>query len=349
MTPKFTSTLPIEPKSRSLRPARLLAAAAGALLLVSAIAPLAIAQTPTLLVLRAVPAAKGKKVSGGAALPPLTQADIAGIKLGGKDALVTAFEPLLKGSHTLQLMVVLDSEQMLGAKGQFEDLENFLHSLPANVVIGVGWMLQGNVKIVQPFTSDRELVYKAFVPQTREQAANGKNDNGNPFSCLKQLAYNWPDADPAKLRAVLFFNDGIIRGNGQSYDASRDNQNPNVEGTSQAMQRNGVIPFPFFWLDPVVPDPNRSEGGNLEGQQNFSQLVTDTGGAALYEGMFAPGTLTPLLNKLYATLASSAVVTVAAPYPAGKTERLDIKSSRDDIAIFGPDQVFIGNAASGKK
>jgi hypothetical protein len=347
MTPEFTRTLPIEPKSRSLRFARFLAATAGALLLFTAVAPLAIAQTPTLLVLRAVPAAKGKKVTGGATLPPLTQADIAEIKLGGKVAQITAFEPLLKGSHTLQLMVVLDSMQMLGAKGQFEDLENFLHSLPTNVVIGVGWMLQGNVKVVQPFTTDRELVYKAFVPQTREQAANPKNDNGNPYSCLKQLAYHWPDADPAKLRAVLVFNDGIARSNGQSQGG--DQLNPDVTGASLAMERNSIIPFPFYWLDPVIPDPNRNEGGSLEGQQNFSQLVTDTGGAALYDGMFAPGSLTPLLNRLYATLASSAVVTVAAPYPAGKTERLDIKSSRDDIAIFGPDSVFTGNEASGKK
>ena len=346
MTPESTSTLPIELKSRSLRPARVLAAVAGALLLVSAIAPLAIAQTPTLLVLRAVPAAKGKKAGSANALPPLTQADIATIKLGGKNAEVTAFEPVLKGSHTVQLMVVLDSMQMLGAKGQFEDLENFLHSLPANFVIGVGWLLQGNVKIVQPFTEDRELVYKAFVPQTREQAENGKNDNGNPYSCLKQLAYHWPDADPGKLRAILMFTDGITRGNGQSQGG--DQQNPDVEGASQALQKNGIVPYPFFWLDPVVPDPNRSEGGQLEGQQNFSQLVADTGGAALYDGMFAPGSLTPLLNKLYSTLSSEAVVTVAAPYPAGKLVSLDIKSSRDDIAIFGPDKVFIGNAASKK-
>jgi hypothetical protein len=346
MTPEFTITLPIQPKSRSIRPARILAAAAGALLLVSAVAPLALAQTPTLLVLRAVPAAKGKKVTGGAALPPLTQADISEIKLAGKPAPITAFEPLLKGSHTIQLMVVLDSMQMLGAKGQFEDLENFLHSLPANVVIGVGWMLQGNVKVVQPFTTDRELVYKAFVPQTREQAANGKNDNGNPFSCLKQLAYHWPDADPAKIRAVLFFNDGITRGNGQSQGG--DQMNPDVAGASLAMQRNSVIPFPFYWLDPVIPDPNRNEGGSLEGQQNFSQLVTDTGGAALDDGMFAPGTLTPLLNKLYSILSSSAVVTVAAPYPAGQFKIVDIKTPRTDIAIFGPDSVVVGNV-TGKK
>jgi hypothetical protein len=39
---------------------------------------------------------------------------------------------------------------------------------------------------------------------------------------------------------------------------------------------------------------------------------------------------------------------VTAPYPAGKFEIMDIKSSRDDIAIFGPDKVFIGNATSKK-
>ena len=79
-----------------------------------------------------------------------------------------------------------------------------------------------------------------------------------------------------------------------------------------------LFPIPSSGWIPSCPDPNRIEGGQLEGQQNFSQLAADTGGAALYEGMFAPGSLTPLLNKLYSILASEAVVTVAAPFPAGK-------------------------------
>ena len=353
MTPEFTSYLPIEPKSRSLRTARILAAAAGALLLVSAIAPLAIAQTPTLLILRAVPAAKGKKAVTTGALPPLTQSDIASIKIGGKEAPITAFEPVLKGSHKLQLLVVLDSMQMLGAKGQFEDIENFLHSLPVNVDIGVGWLLQSQVKIVQPFTSDRELVYKAFVPQTRQQAANPKNDNGNEFACLRWLSSHWPGgADPKTLKAVLMFSDGIIRNNGQSQGgvggsagtaSVADEYNPDVEGASQLLQRASIVPYPFYWLDPIVPDPNRDEGGSLVGQQNFAQLITDTDGAALYDGMFAPGSLTPLLNRLYSVLASEAVVTVTAPYKPGRFERLDLKSTRDDIDIHGPDNVMVGN------
>lgn len=341
MTPEVTPVLPKHPKSRFPRPARLLAAAAGAWLLVFAMAPLmSFAQTPTLVVLRAVPA-KLKKGETPDALPPLTKADIAEVKIGGKTAEVQDFQPVLRGPHKLQLMVVLDSMQMLGAKGQFEDLENFLHTMPTNVVIGVGWLLQGQVKIVQPFTADRELVYKAFVPKKREEAANPKNDNGNQFSCLRWLSAHWPDADPQTLKAVLMFSDGIIRSNGQSQGG--DQLNPDVDGASQLLQRASIVPYPFYWLDPIIPDPNRNEGGQLEGQQNFSQLVSDTGGAALFSGMYAPGTLTPLLNKLYATLASSAVVTVNAPYKPGKYERLDVKSTRDDIRIFGPDNVMVGN------
>ncbi len=59
--------------------------------------------------------------------------------------------------------------------------------------------------------------------------------------------------------------------------------------------------------------------------------------------MFSPGSLGPLLNRLYSTLESSAVVTVNAAGAAGKFQRVDIKTTRSDIKIDGPDSVTIGN------
>ncbi len=64
--------------------------------------------------------------------------------------------------------------------------------------------------------------------------------------------------------------------------------------------------------------------------------------------MFSPGSFSPLLNRLYTILQSEAVVTVAAPGPPGKLQRLDLKSNRDDIRLLGPDQVMTGNVI-GKK
>lgn len=335
MTPKCQNQAASHP-IRKQRVSRFLAASAAALLAFCAVAPM-LAQTPTMIVVRALPA-KAKKGETTTALPPLTQADIAEVKIGGKPAPIKAFDPVLKGPHTLQLMILLDSMQMIGGNGQFDSIKKFINDMPSNVEVGLGYMLQSKVVVAQTFTTDRALVGAAMKQKTREEAANPKNDNGNPYSCLRELAAHWPQADPAKLRAVLMFTDGIIRNNGQSQGG--DQLNPDVDGASQSLQRAGIIPYPFFWLDyPSI----HSVGGQLEGQTNFSQLTADTGGEPLYEGQFAPGTFDPLLNKLYSVLASEAVITVDAPGKPGKFTRLDIKAGRDDIKIFGPDSVMIGN------
>jgi hypothetical protein len=293
-----------------------------------------------MVVVRAMPV-RAKTSENFAPLPPLTKADIGEIKIGGKVVALTDFQPVLRGPHVLQLMVLLDSEQMLGAKGQFDDLKSFFKDLPPNVEIGVGWLLQSRVVVVQPFTADRDLVGKVLVAKTRAEAANPKNDNGNPYSCLGYLASHWPTPDPAKLRAVLMFNDGIIRSNGQPQRG--DQVNPDVLSAAAKLELASIIPYPFFWQDPIVADPNRSEGGALEGPDNFSQMDALSGGAGLYEGLFAPGSIGPLLNRLYTTLAGEAVLTVADPDKPGKLSRLDIKSTRDDIKLFGADQVVSGN------
>jgi hypothetical protein len=345
MTPEFTPALPIHTTSRSLTPARILATVACALLLLCGIASVsrrAAAQTPTLVVVRAMPV-KAKKSELFPPQPPLSQSDIGEVKIGGKVSPVTSFVPLFHDpkSPVLQLMVLLDSEQMLGAGGQFDDIKKFFNDMPSSVEIGVGWMLQGRAVVVQPFTTDRALAGKALIAKTREEASNPKNDNGNPFQCLRDLAGKWPTPDPAKLRAVLVFTDGITRSNGQPQNG--DQMNPDVAGASQLLQRMGVVPYPFYWLDPIVPGEGRGEGGQLEGQTNFSDLSSETGGAALYNGLFAPGSLTPLLNMLYKTLESEAVLTVNAPGKPGGFTRVDIKSPRDDIKIFAPDSITIGN------
>jgi hypothetical protein len=326
--------------------ARILATVVCALLLFCGIAPVAraFAQTPTLVVVRAMPA-KAKKSEVFPPQPPLTNSDIGEVKIGGKTAPITGFVPLFHDPHSpvLQLMVLLDSEQMLGANGQFVDIKQFFKDMPPNVEIGVGWLLQGRAVVVQPFTTDRELAGKALIAKTRAEAANPKNDNGNPFQCLRDLAAKWPTPDPAKLRAVLMFTDGITRSNGQQQ--TKDEQmNPDVSGASQILQREGIIPYPFYWMDPIVPGEGRSEGGTLEGQTNFADLASETGGAALYDGMFAPGSLSLLLNRLYKTLESEAVLTVSAPGKPGTFTRIDIKTNnRDDIKIFAPDSITVGN------
>jgi hypothetical protein len=341
MTPEILSkgtNKMIVRKPISLGVARFLAVAAGVLLLCFAAQSVAFAQDSTLVVLRPVTAKlkKGEK-SHAVVTTPLLQSDVAEIRIGGKPATITAWTPLLKGTYGLQIMVLLDSMEQIGINEEFDDLKKLFNALPPNVEIGVGYLLQGKVRIAQGFTADRKLAGDALKEPT--DVTLPKNDNGNPFNCLRDLAAHWPNPDPKKLRAVLMITDGIIRNNATAQGS--DVLNPDVDAANQGLTRAGIMPFPFFYMDPVPADPSRSEGGQLEGQQNMDQLATGAQGQALYDGQFAPATFDPLLNRFFAILNSMAVATIDTKGSGFKV--VDVKSSRDDIGVQAPDSVTLGN------
>jgi hypothetical protein len=342
MTPEILSERVARDTPRLPRFVRILAAAASVLLLFVAAAPIAAAQD-TLLVLRPVPA-KLKKGEKHAAIvtTPLVQSDVAEVDINGKPVQIKGWTPLLKGDYKLQLVVLIDSMEQIGVNEQFDDMKKLFNGLPANVEIAVGYLLQGKAKITQPFTTDRKLAGDAL--KEPQDTALPKNDNGNPFSCLRDLAAHWPNPDPKTLRAVLFFTDGIIRVN--ATPQGDDPQNPDVEAAQQTFERAGIMPFPFFYMDPVPPQ-GRSEGGQLEGQANFDQLTTGAQGQSLYEGQYAPATFDPLLNRFYSVLNSMAVATLDTKGSGFK--RVDVKSSREDIGVQGPDGVTLGNVLASKK
>jgi hypothetical protein len=342
MTPEITGVVTAHPRTRSPRFTRFLAAWASALVLLSIASAAARAQDSTAVVLRPVPAKtkKGEKRVG-IVLTPLLQTDVAEIRIGGKPAEITAWTPVLNGTYGLQLVVLIDSMEQIGINEQFDDMKKLFSHLPANVEISVGYLLQGKARITQGFTTDRKLAGDALKePQDTTLA---RNDNGNPFSCLRDLAAHWQNPDPKKLRAVLMITDGIIRNNAMPQGG--DQTNPDVEAANQSLMRAGIMPFPFFYMDPVTPQ-NRSEGGQLEGQSNFDQLTAGTQGQSLYEGQFAPGTFDPLLERFYGVLNSMAVATISTKGSGFKT--VDVKASRDDIGVIGPDSVTLGNVLKTK-
>jgi hypothetical protein len=326
----------IQFRIRSRYPARVLAAAIAAALLFPAVA---LAQdAATLLVLRPVP--KAKKVDPSIPVAPLVQSDIAEIKIGGKPATITASTPLLKGQTTLQLVVLLDSAHPFTAESQVDDLRGFFKLLPINVEVAVGTMLEGKAKIIQPFTADHALAGAALHPQSREEAAGPKGDNGDPYYCLQDLAAHWPDPDPAKVRAVLVFTDGIVRYNNSGYASQT---NPTVDMAAQSLLRAGIAPFALY----SAGLPGTAMAGQIERKgctDCLDQLAASTNGQALYAQADSPtpdGSFSPLLYRFYAILYTEAVVTVTSKGSGLKA--LDIKSTRDDIKVIGPESVMIGN------
>jgi hypothetical protein len=343
MTPEILSetTFPAKPR---IRFSRLMIAAVSVLLLFAIGSGIAIAQDSTLIVLRPVPA-KTKKGQKHVALitEPIKQSDVGEIRVGGKPVEITGWTPLLKGDFKLQLVVLLDSMEQLGVNEQFDDMRKLFNGLPPNVSIAVGYLLQGKAKITQDFTYDRKIAGAALIEP--KDTTLPKNDNGSPYICLRDLANNWPEPDPKTLRAVLMFTDGINRYN--SFQGG-DQDDPDVISAANLLVRAGVMPFPFYYLDPVIPE-NRSEGGQLDGQTNFDLLASTTQGQALYDGQYAPATFDPLLNRFYSVLNSMAVATVKIPGKPGSFAQIDVKPAGDSVGVNAPDGVTIGNVLVSKK
>ena len=114
--------------------------------------------------------------------------------------------------------------------------------------------------------------------KTRAEAANPKNDNGNPFQCLRDLAAQWPTPDPAKLRAVLMFTDGIIRSNGQIMvgGANGEQMNPDVSGASQLLQREGSSPIPSSGRTPSSRTPTAARAVSSRDSRTSRELASET-------------------------------------------------------------------------
>jgi hypothetical protein len=231
--------------------------------------------------------------------------------------------------------------EQLGVNEQFDDIRKLFNGLPANVSIGVGYLLQGKAVIHQTFTTDRKLAGDALIEP--KDTTLSKNDNGSPYNCLKDLANNWPDPDPKTLRAVLMFTDGINRFN--SFQGG-DQDDPDVLAAAALLVRGGIMPFPFYYMDPVTPQ-NRSEGGQLDGQTDFDLLAATTQGQALYDGQYAPATFDPLLNRFYSVLNSMAVATVKTSGSGFK--QIDVKPANDNVGVNAPDGVTLGNVLVSKR
>jgi hypothetical protein len=293
----------------------------------------------TLLVLRPTP--KSKKADPSIPVSPLLQSDVAEIKIGGKPATITSWTPLLKGTTTLQLVVLLDPAHPFSADSQVDDLRSLFNRLPANVQIAVGTMLQGKARLLQPFTADHALAGAALHSPSKEEAAGPKGDNGDPYYCLQDLATHWPDPDPAKVRAVLVFTDGTVRFNNSGYASQA---NPTVDIAAQSLLRAGTAPFALY----SAGRPGTAMAGQIERKgctDCLDQLAATTNGQALYYTEInaqTPNTsFSPLLYRFYAILYTEAVVTVTSKGSGLKP--LDIKSTRDDIKVAGPESVMIGN------
>lgn len=242
-------------------------------------------------------------VRGDAAPGALTAKDVQ-LKSGKTSLKVSGLIPAQGENAGLQLFIAIDDTCTTDLGVLLSDIRSFVQAQPKTTVVGVGYMSNAQTKIVQNFTDDKDAAAKAIrLPLGQLSSMD------SPYLSLQDLVKRWP---VSKLRReVIFITDGIDRlrnigggggvGGGGGFGArssinSYSNMSPDVDASSRAAQRAGVIVYSIYAQG--VGSAGRSFWSATIGQSGISQISDETGGESFILGVQNVPSFQPYFNTI---------------------------------------------------
>src|SRR5580704_9398920 len=123
----------------------------------------------------------------------------------GKNLLnINAVIPARGDNAALQFFILIDDTCDSSIGNSLNDLRDFINAQPATTAIGVGYMSNATIQIVQNFTGDHAAAAKAIrLPRGSVSSMD------SPYLSLISLLKGWPEQKVR--REVLMVSDGIDR------------------------------------------------------------------------------------------------------------------------------------------
>lgn len=259
------------------------------------------------------------------------------LKVNNRETPLISIAPVLP--TRAQVAVLIDDGLRESVGRNLNDLKSFIKSLPPGTEIFIGYMQNGRVLPVQPFTTD----YAAAANSLRLPLGS-PGMSASPYFCLSDFAKKWP-ASPTggahKARFVMMITNGVDPYNGST---SITNQNsPYVDAAVTDAQRAGIAVYSIYYSDAGF----RGQRGSFSGQNYLAQVADGTGGRSYYEGIGNPVSMTPFLNQFRKAIAETYVATFDVP---GNKELVPIKVSTNlpGTKVRAPEQVRPGNQIAGQ-
>ena len=276
------------------------------------------AGVPVLMVVT-VEAHQGKEI------PVINREDVS-VQQGRDRAQVTDWLPL-QGDHAgLELFLLLDDASDTSLGLQLEDLRQFINAQPATTAMGVGYMRNGTVDVVQNLTTDHALAAKALRLPLGSVGAYA-----SPYLSVVDLMKRWPES-PVR-REILMISNGIDPlGGGPS--------NPYLDSAIEQAQRGRVLIYTIYATG--VGHLGHSFWRFNWGQNNLSRLADETGGEAYFQGFGTPIAFAPYLEDLTNKLNHQYLLTFLAK--AGKKasfQRVKLQTEVPNAELVSADQVNV--------
>jgi hypothetical protein len=277
-------------------------------------------------------------------LPALRQDDVK-VKQGKTFLQVTQLIPARGDAVALQLFILIDDTLDSHVGNNLNDIKEFISAQPATTLIGIGYMSNATVNIVQNFTPDHALSVKAVrLPRGNTSTMD------SPYLSLISLVKGWPQQNVR--REVLMVTDGIDRLRGEKPTASQlgpsfgpvyhsmPTMSPDVNSASEISQRYNVIVHSLYAIG--VGRVARSSWDLQIGLSGLSKLADETGGECFSLGTSNAVSFKPYLDRLQKIFDSQYyLVFLATPGKKPGLQRVRISTEVANVEIAAPDNVWV--------
>lgn len=279
-----------------------------------------------------------------AELPRLQREDVK-VKQGKNFLQVTQLIPAQGDNAALQLMILIDDILNTSVGNSLNDLKDFISAQPPSTIIGVGYMSNAGVNMVQNFTADHDLAVKAVrLPRGNFSSMD------SPYLSLISVVKGWPQQNVR--REVLMVTDGIDRLRGEKPQPSRLGPNygpvyhsmPTIStdatSASEISQRYNVLVSSIYAVG--VGRAGRSSWDLELGLSGLSKIADETGGECFSLGTSQLVSFKPYLDRFQRMLLNQYyVVFQAVPGKKAGFQRVKIQTELSNSEILAPDNVWV--------
>jgi hypothetical protein len=257
------------------------------------------------------------------------------IEVNGKQSQITNWLPL-RGTHAgVELVLLIDDGARTSLGREFDDIRQFVQSLPPNVKISLAYMQNGRAVLAGPLISDHG---KAAEELHLPIGASGQS--ASPYFCLSDLAKNWPSGDRNARREVIMITDGV-----DYYHLQFDADDPYVQAAVQDSVRANLVVYAIYWRNAGRVD--RSGYENNAGQSLLLEVTDATGGNSYWIGFGNPVSLQPYFEDFSLRLNNQYELGFTAPL-RGKPEvaSLKVKVSAPNVRVTAPQKTWLAPAGA---
>ncbi|MGC2136187.1 MAG: hypothetical protein WA627_00330, partial [Candidatus Sulfotelmatobacter sp.] len=284
---------------------------------------------------------------------PILHPENVQVKQGKNVLKVSQVIPARGDNAALQLFILIDDTCDTGIGNSLNDLRDFVNAQPATTVVGVAYMSNATIQIVQNFTADHAAAAKAIrLPRGNLSSMD------SPYLSLISLIKGWPVQKVR--REVLMVSDGIDRLRGEraselrtmSPSASRSSRtlpttpsvsamstmSPDADSASTAGQRYGVIVHGIYATG--VGRAGRNAWEVQLGQSGVGKIADETGGEYYSLGTQNLVSFKPYLDRLQKVLDNQYYLVFGAiPRNKASLQRVNISTTATDFEIAAADGV----------